>query len=248
MTNKNQFLLLTVYICCLQSCNFDSNSSEKNQDELMEIQTNDEIITDIDGNKYETIKIGPSIWLGSNLKATRFSNGDKIPNIKDDETWKKNNGPSYCFFNNDLKHKDFGCLYNLYTIIDKRNICPKGWHVASKDEWQKWNLEKGKYTTFDIDDKLFNNKVLGWRRISDDVDYHIQGGNTNDPNYNSFFFENDGTCIYWTSTKYVDEDYDTENPNDTALRGDIYASGELGEYGWGYRKDGFPCRCVKDTL
>ena len=85
--------MLIAGILCLQSCNFDVDSTQRNGDELMEIQRNDEVITDIDGNKYETIKIGSSIWLASNLKATRFSNGDKIPNIKDDETWKINNVP-----------------------------------------------------------------------------------------------------------------------------------------------------------
>lgn len=248
MNKKSHLLMLIACILCLQSCNFDVNSTQRNGDELMEIQRNDEVISDIDGNKYETIKIGSSIWLASNLRVTRFSNGDAIPNIKGDEQWGKNNGPSYCVFNNDLNHKDFGCLYNLYAIVDKRNICPKGWHVAKLDEWEHWNPETSRNITFNINDDLFNNKILGWRRISDDVGYHIQGGNTNDPNYNSFFFERNGNCIYWTSNKYVDEDNDTENPNDSTIRGAVYASGELGEYNWGYRKDGFPCRCVKDTL
>lgn len=237
---------------CIQSCNSGNNSSKSNQNELLEIQPNQEIVIDIDGNRYETIKIGNSIWFASNLKTTRFSNGDKITNIKDDENWKKNDGPAYCIFNNDMKNYDFGCLYNLYTIIDKRNICPKGWHVATGDDWYKWNDEKGNATYFDLKDKLFNNKILGWRRIQDDVDYYVEGDLNKDPNYNSFFletrFDDGGSAIYWTSDKYNDENYDTENPKDSAIRGNIHASGGLGEYGWGYRNDGFPCRCVKDSL
>ena len=165
---------------------------------------------------------------------------------------KKNNGPAYCIFNNDMKNYDFGCLYNLYAIIDKRNICPKGWHVASKDEWWKWNESRGNSTSFNLNDKLFNNKILGWRRVADDVDNHVVGNSNRDPNYNSFFletrFDDEGSAIYWTSDKYFDEDYDTENPKDSVITGIIHTSNGGSEYEWGYRKDGFPCRCVKDTL
>ena len=252
MAKTQQLLFIFTTIICSYSFNSDNNSNKTIQDELLEIQPNEEIVTDIDGNKYETIKIGNNIWFASNLKATRFSNGDKIPNIKEDETWKKNNGPAYCVFNNDMKNYDFGCLYNLYTVIDKRNVCPRGWHVSSIGEWYKWNEGKGNSTSFNLKDKLFNNKILGWRRIQDDVDYYEEGQLNRDPNYNSFFLETDfkdgGSAIYWSSDKYFDENYDTESPKDSIIRGKIYSSGELGEYGWGYRKDGFPCRCVKDSL
>ena len=252
MRKKQQILLIFTTIICIYSCNSVNNSNKTVEDELLKIQSNEEIVTDIDGNKYETIKIGNNIWFASNLKATRFSNGDKIPNIKEDETWKKNNGPAYCFFNNDIKNYDFGCLYNLYTVIDKRNICPKGWHVASNEDWGIWSEEKGNSTYFNLKDKLFNNKILGWRRIQDDVDYFVEGQINKNPNFNSFELEtkfNDGgSAIYWTSSKYFDENYDTENPTDSIIRGINRLSDGGGEYGWGYRNDGFPCRCVKDSI
>ena len=103
MAKTQQLLFIFTTIICSYSFNSDNNSNKTIQDELLEIQPNEEIVTDIDGNKYETIKIGNNIWFASNLKATRFSNGDKIPNIKEDETWKKNNGPAYCVFNNDVE-------------------------------------------------------------------------------------------------------------------------------------------------
>ncbi len=37
-----------------------------------------EIVTDIDGNQYNTVQIGDQVWLKENLKVTRFSNGDPI--------------------------------------------------------------------------------------------------------------------------------------------------------------------------
>ena len=252
MKKTAQILFIFISINCFNSCNSGNKSNTKINEDLQKIHPNDEIVYDIDGNKYKTIKIGNNIWFASNLKATRFSNGDKIPNIKEDKSWKKENGPAYCIFNNELKNYYFGCLYNLYTIIDKRNVCPKGWHVATNHDWGLWSEEKGYATSFNLKDKFFDNKILGWRRIDDDRDYYGQGDFNKDPKYNSFFlettFDDGGSAIYWTSTTYIDENYETENPKDSIIRGNIRASGELGEYGWGYRNDGFPCRCVKDSI
>ena len=252
MAKIQQFLFIFIILIYICSCSSGGNSQNNVEDELLEIQTNEEIVTDIDGNKYKTIKIGKNIWFASNLKATRFSNGDKVPNIKEDEAWKKNNGPAYCIFNNDMKNYDFGCLYNLYTIIDNRNICPSGWHVASHDEWNNRDKRTGNSITFNLKDKLFNNKILGWRRIGDDVNYYVEGLLNTDPDYNSFFLEIDfndgGSAIYWTSDRYFEENNNTQNHKNSIIRGNVYASSSLGEYGWGYPKDGFPCRCVKDSF
>ena len=246
MTRTVKLLFIFISIICFYSCNSNTNSNEEIESEFLEIQPYDEVVTDIDGNKYETIKIGNNIWFASNLKVTRFSNGDKIPNIKEDEAWKKNIGPSYCVFNNDMKNFDFGFLYDFYAIIDKRNICPTGWHVPSFDEWGHNS------TSFNPNDKLFNNKILGWRRISDDVDYFVNGDLNKDPNFNSFQdetrFEGEGSAIYWTSDQFFDADYSTENPIDSAVVGQTYITGNFGEYGFGYRKDGYLCRCIKNSI
>ena len=29
----------------------------------------------------------------------------------------------------------YGRLYNYYTVVDYRNLCPTGWHVPSDAEW-----------------------------------------------------------------------------------------------------------------
>ena len=41
------------------------------------------IVIDIDGNEYQTVKIGDQWWTSQNLKTTRYRNGDPIPYITD---------------------------------------------------------------------------------------------------------------------------------------------------------------------
>jgi uncharacterized protein (TIGR02145 family) len=60
-----------------------------------------EQITDIDGNVYDTVKIGDQIWLKQNLAVTHFKNGVAIPEVKDITTWGAATSPALCAYNND---------------------------------------------------------------------------------------------------------------------------------------------------
>jgi uncharacterized protein (TIGR02145 family) len=93
-------------------------------------------VIDYDGNGYNTVKIGTQEWTVQNLKVTHFQNGDVIFNVAEPYQWFSTTAPSYCYFDNDLsKVSVYGNLYNFYTAVDSRNVCPDGWHVPSKDEW-----------------------------------------------------------------------------------------------------------------
>jgi uncharacterized protein (TIGR02145 family) len=92
-------------------------------------------IKDIDGNTYNTVTIGTQTWMQENLKVTKFRNGDPIPNVKDSLQWENNKTAAYCAYkNSDANAKKYGYLYNWYTVVDPRNLCPTGWHVPSIDE------------------------------------------------------------------------------------------------------------------
>ncbi len=91
-------------------------------------------VVDIDGNEYKTIVIGSQTWMAENLRTTRYRNGDKIPNIKDNTQWSNLETGAYCNYNN-TEDMDtiatFGRLYNWYAAGDERNIAPKGWRVPT---------------------------------------------------------------------------------------------------------------------
>lgn len=92
-----------------------------------------ELVTDVDGYVYETIKIGTQVWMASNLKVTHYRNGDPIPTGE----WYSLYAGGYCSYNDDDQNKTtYGRLYNWFTIDDSRNIAPEGWHVASIEEWE----------------------------------------------------------------------------------------------------------------
>jgi uncharacterized protein (TIGR02145 family) len=99
-------------------------------------QVQKDTVLDIDGNVYHTVKIGTQVWMVENLKVTHFRNGDSISNIKDYFKWNEITSSAYCNYRNDAKNaKIYGRLYNWYTVVDTRRICPAGWHVPDYNEW-----------------------------------------------------------------------------------------------------------------
>ncbi len=125
---KNIFFLL---ILLLSACT-------KNKTGLIEpIPDNSNTVTDIDGNIYQTVKIGGQVWMAENLKVTRYRNGEAIPRVTVDSLWPKLRSGAWCSYNNDNSHAGlYGNLYNWYAVNDGRNIAPEGWHVPTDDEWQ----------------------------------------------------------------------------------------------------------------
>lgn len=80
-------------------------------------------VQDVEGNTYHTVKIGDQVWLAENLISTKFQDGSDVETgfiPKDDE-------------DNLAK---YGRLYDWHDVSDARNLCPKGWRVATDDDWK----------------------------------------------------------------------------------------------------------------
>ncbi len=96
------------------------------------------IVQDIDGNSYPTVAIGGQIWMAENLKVSRYRNGDSIPRLKSDKEWKNSKEGGWCYYENDSANNNaYGKLYNWNAMNDRRGLCPEGWHVPARDEFQK---------------------------------------------------------------------------------------------------------------
>jgi uncharacterized protein (TIGR02145 family) len=94
-----------------------------------------EVVTDIDGNVYNTVTIGDQVWMAENLKTTKLNDGTSISNAIDNIAWASLSTPGYCWFiNNRATYEIYGALYNWYAVYTDK-LCPTGWHVPSNSEW-----------------------------------------------------------------------------------------------------------------
>jgi uncharacterized protein (TIGR02145 family) len=109
---------------------------------LLNCAKDDEInfgtVIDIDGNSYKTIAIRNQTWMAENLKVLHFNNGDPIQNITSKSEWINLTTPAFCWYNNDeSSNKDnYGALYNFYVINNNKNICPTGWRIPTKNDFE----------------------------------------------------------------------------------------------------------------
>jgi len=95
-------------------------------------------VYDYDYNAYKLIAIGAQGWLRENAKAVHYSTGETIPQIKGNSEWDNTSQGAWCDCRNDsLNAKVYGHLYNWHAAHDTRNLCPKGFHVPTNDEWNK---------------------------------------------------------------------------------------------------------------
>jgi uncharacterized protein (TIGR02145 family) len=102
------------------------------------------VVTDIDGNVYQTVTIGAQVWMAENLKVTHYRNGDPIPNVTDTAAWEGLSTGAYCEYDNDINNvATYGRLYNWYAVDDSRGLAPEGWHVPSDDEWKQLEMYLG---------------------------------------------------------------------------------------------------------
>ena len=101
-------------------------------------------VTDIDGNVYQTVRIGDQLWMAENLRVTHYRNGDPILHVTDNAAWFGLLTGAYCSYDNDEGNvAAYGRLYNRYVVEDSQNIAPEGWHVPNDADWKQLEMYLG---------------------------------------------------------------------------------------------------------
>lgn len=101
------------------------------------------LVTDIDGNTYNTVQIGDQCWFKENLKTFHYNDGSPISGDLDNAEWQSAIYGAYSIFDYNQAYginsyeemlANYGALYNWYAVSDTRNVCPTGWHVPTDNE------------------------------------------------------------------------------------------------------------------
>lgn len=220
MYYKYFFVLLLTLFC--MSCSDDPTSSE-------EIKTG--TVTDIDGNVYQTIRIGNQWWMAENLKVVHYLNGEAIANVTEDTTWANLSSGAWCSYDNDAGNvSTYGLFYNWYAVDDSSNIAPAGWHVPSYEEIQTLETFVGYQETKLIDENAKSGYTF-----------------TNETGFSALFAGN----RYNGSRSFSDLSYNTYFWSSTEIGS--YAKSVRLNYGSSgvnfyddYKNNGFSVRCLKD--
>jgi uncharacterized protein (TIGR02145 family) len=85
---------------------------------------------------YSLTEIGGQCWFAENLATDKYSNGDFISTGLSNTVWSNTTSGAYAIYdNNPVNDAIYGKLYNWYTTLDTRGVCPTGWHVPSDCEY-----------------------------------------------------------------------------------------------------------------
>jgi len=202
--------------------------------------TDPSVVSDIEGNIYNLIRIGKQLWMKENLKVIHYRNGDTIPNVTDGTAWMNLTTGAYCDYDNTPDNSTtYGKLYNWYAVADSRNVCPTGWHVPTNVEWNILSDYLGGRIV--AGDKLKETGTAHW--VSPNTGATNSGGFTALPGggrYDPGNFWNIGYhANWWSSTEY---DFDTNKARHQNVR---YDNSYLGESPY-VKQAGFSVRCVRD--
>ncbi|MGV3632305.1 MAG: fibrobacter succinogenes major paralogous domain-containing protein [Bacteroidota bacterium] len=134
-----QIFLLSLLALSIAACNKDKDKDDDDTtEETIPVAEEGGGVYDIDSNHYATTVITHSgEWMASNLKACHYSNGDTIMSGRNLDDITGMPQPKFFFYpsGDSAKLKTYGRLYTYYVVEDPRGLCPTGWHVPGKDEW-----------------------------------------------------------------------------------------------------------------
>jgi uncharacterized protein (TIGR02145 family) len=202
-------------------------------------------VKDIDGNTYNTVKIGSQCWTKENLRVTKYRDGTVIP-LDDSggttgngigQAWSsKITGARTIYEHNDSKLATYGYLYNWYAATDTKGLCPSGWHVPSADEFKNLTAFLG---GVQIAGALMKSIDTTLWKIPNSQANNKSGFSALPGGFRNNVFTNISSSVgFWSTTNVYDY---------SAIVISLISNGaDLFSYGTG-KWSGYSIRCLKDT-
>jgi uncharacterized protein (TIGR02145 family) len=135
---------------------------------------------DADGEVYEAVLIGDQVWMARNLNYAAVG--------------------SRCYGDNPNSCREYGRMYDAQAA---KNVCPSGWHLPSREEWEMLIVYVG--ASIYIGDSRIGNGTKGDRALRAGGDYGLSllmgghyGGGTKGSGHQWQDFGIAG--YFWTST------------------------------------------------
>jgi uncharacterized protein (TIGR02145 family) len=237
--------------------------SGNNKTVMTDIPTSDITVTftfveckDGDNIYYPVVIIGTQSWMAENLNTTKYNDGTAIPNVSDVTAWAALTTGGYCDYDNTPSNSTiYGKLYNFYTIVDTRKLCPTDWHVPTDVEMntlENYLIVNGYNYDGTTTGKKYAKALASttrWASYSGqgtvgNIDYPAKRNNTGftalPGGYrydNSKYFGIGYYGTWWSSTEY----------NSTiAWSLDLHYTGSDATLGGVAKQNGFSVRCLRD--
>ena len=222
-----------------------------------------ETVTDIDGNVYNTVQIGNQCWMKENLRTTHYVYNTEIPA---GETYSATHPYRYAPDNDEANVAAYGYLYNWTAVMrgaassetnpsNVQGICPDGWHVPSDAEWTQLTDYVSSQSEYWCGEYEYNiGKALaaatGWY----EYDYGCSVGNTQSSNnatgfsalpagycyggYSGFGYNAD----FWSATATEEDSSSAYTCNLLYNYAGVSSNGGLSTY----KHRGYSVRCLRD--
>lgn len=141
MRNRYYSAILFLYLLCIVVL---AGCSKDEVDDNDKIKPETGAVLDLEGNVYLTVRIGGQWWMAENLRTAIYNDGSEIAHPESDNDWIAATGGAWVYYDNDSELvQTYGSLYNWYTVIDERGLCPDGWRVPSDEDWQELEIYLG---------------------------------------------------------------------------------------------------------
>ena len=199
-------------------------------------------LIDIEGNVYQTIKIGDDTWMAENLRTSHYLNGDTITQIIDyDSDISLLDTPKcYISFDSDTASINYANAYTWFTVNDTRGICPFGWHIPILKDWDNLLISIGGEIA--TAGKLKEVGVMHWVSPNEDATnesgFTAVGAGYQSKNGNRLFLTSG--AMWWTNTPYF-TDYAWSISIKTGSSNVTKSFNQN-------KKDALPVRCVKNKI